>query len=69
VYSDPKRDHRFHAVTVVVHVRVNEPTRPPLNPLEISEVRLFEDAELPPEFSHRMRDMLDNVRESRSYWE
>ena len=69
VYSDPNRDPRFHAVTVVVHVRVSEPTRPPVNPLEITEVGLFNDDELPARFSHAMRDMLDNVRTKRRYWE
>lgn len=69
VYSDPDRDPRFHAVTVVVHVRVSEPSRPPVNPLEITDVRLFSDDELPEQLSHGMRDMLDNVRTKRRYWE
>jgi len=68
-YSDPSRDFRFHAVTLVVHARVSGPERPPLNPLEIAEVRLFADHELPEQLSHGMRDMLDNVRNKRSYWE
>lgn len=69
VYSDPDRDPRFHAVTVVVHVLVSEPSRPPVNPLEITDVRLFSDDELPEQLSHGMRDMLDNVRTKRRYWE
>lgn len=69
VYSEPSRDFRFHAVTVVVKVKVSEPTRPPLNPVEITEVGLFRDDELPEQFSHAMRDMLDNVRNNRRYWE
>jgi 8-oxo-dGTP diphosphatase len=68
-YSDPERDFRFHAVTVVIHITVSEPERSPMNPLEIREVGLFRDDELPAEFSHRMRDMLDNVRSGRVYWE
>lgn len=69
VYSEPNRDFRFHAVTVVVKVKVSEPTRPPQNPVEITEVGLFRDDELPELFSHAMRDMLDNVRNNRRYWE
>src|SRR3954469_24897142 len=35
IYSRPDRDPRFHAVTVVVEVKVEPPTKGPLNPLEI----------------------------------
>ena len=69
VYSDPVRDPRFHAVTVVVHVVVSEPRTPPLNHLEIAEARLFADNELPSRWSHGMRPMLDDARSGRSYWE
>jgi 8-oxo-dGTP diphosphatase len=69
VYSDPARDFRFHAATVVVHVRVGPPSHPPENPLEIKEVGLFHSDELPAQFSHGMRDMLENVIQNRSYWE
>lgn len=58
VYSAPGRDARFHAVTVVVHARVTEPKQPPVNPMEIAEVRLFEEAELPAELAHGMGAML-----------
>src|SRR5262249_51276816 len=47
VYSRPDRDPRFHAVTVLVGARIPEPTRPPMNPLEIREARLFREDELP----------------------
>jgi 8-oxo-dGTP diphosphatase len=69
VYSDPSRDPRFHAVTVVVHVVVSEPREPPLNQLEIAEVALFADGELPADWSHGMRPMLDAARSGRSHWE
>jgi 8-oxo-dGTP diphosphatase len=69
VYSDPSRDPRFHAVTVVVHVVVSEPREPPLNHLEIAEVALFADGELPADWSHGMRPMLDDARSGRSRWE
>lgn len=65
VYSNPERDYRFHAVTILVTARVSEPRRPPRNPLEISEVRLFERAELPATLSMGMTDMLRSVLESR----
>jgi 8-oxo-dGTP diphosphatase len=58
VYSNPERDYRFHAVTILVTATVSEILRPPKNPLEIAEVRLFERAELPVRLSMGMTDML-----------
>jgi 8-oxo-dGTP diphosphatase len=69
VWSDPARDQRFHAVTVVVHAKVPPPTRPPLNPMEIAEVGLFTDAELPPRLAHGMTDMLQQARRASCDWE
>ncbi len=65
VYSRPDRDPRFHAVTVVVECWVDEPTRPPVNPLEIREVRLFRDHELPTELAFGMQDMIAAVLDRR----
>jgi len=62
VYSRPDRDARFHAVTVVVAATVTEPMRPPMNPLEIREVGLFRDDELPIGLAHGMTDMLADAR-------
>ena len=62
IYSRPDRDVRFHAVTTVVRVRIDQPTRAPMNPLEIREVRLFTEAELPSELAMGMTDMLDAAR-------
>lgn len=62
VYSRPDRDPRFHAVTVVVAARVGEPTRPPMNPLEIREARLFREDELPTGLALAMDDMLAAAR-------
>ncbi len=62
VFSRPDRDPRFHAVTVVVVTRVDAPSRPPMNPLEIREVRLFTDDELPDSLSMHMGDMLAAAR-------
>ncbi|WP_437949057.1 NUDIX hydrolase [Sorangium sp. So ce296] len=62
VYSRPDRDVRFHAVTVVVAARIGAPTRPPQNPLEIREVRLFRDDELPAELAMGMGDLLAAAR-------
>ena len=62
VYSHPDRDPRFHAVTIVVRARVAPPTRPPSNPLEILEARLFGDDELPAELSHGTTEMLARAR-------
>ena len=65
VYSNPERDYRFHAVTILVSVRVSEPRHAPRNPLEIAEVRLFERAELPETLSMGMTDMLRSALSSR----
>jgi 8-oxo-dGTP diphosphatase len=69
VYSDPARDARFHAVTIVVFVTVAEPTRAPQNPVEIADVALFESANLPTPLAHGMTRMLDDARAGRSFWE
>jgi 8-oxo-dGTP diphosphatase len=65
VYSRPERDYRFHAVTILVTASVSEPSRAPLNPLEIADVRLFHQADLPPELSMGMTDMLSDVLQNR----
>jgi 8-oxo-dGTP diphosphatase len=58
VYSRPDRDPRFHAVTVVVEARITPPVRPPRNPLEILEARLFRPGELPTDFAMTMDDFV-----------
>jgi 8-oxo-dGTP diphosphatase len=58
VFSRPDRDVRFHAVTVVVTAHVDEPVKPPKNALEITEVRLFHEADVPAELAMGMTDML-----------
>jgi 8-oxo-dGTP diphosphatase len=63
VFSRPDRDIRFHAVTVVVACQVEAPARPPMNSLEIREVRLFTDDELPEPLAMGMSDMLRAARE------
>lgn len=62
VYSRPDRDPRFHAVTIVVACRIEAPTKGAVNPLEIREVKLFADHELPGEMAMGMKDMLDDAR-------
>jgi len=69
VYSAPERDPRFHAVTVLVSAKVGLPVRPPMNSVEILEVRLFTQDELPKELSHGMTPMLDHARLGKYYWE
>ncbi|HEX2882821.1 MAG TPA: NUDIX hydrolase, partial [Polyangiaceae bacterium] len=68
-YSSPERDFRFHAVTVVIEAQVTAPTAAPNNPLEVREVRLFADHELPEQLSHGTSDMLRNARRSEPTWE
>jgi 8-oxo-dGTP diphosphatase len=62
VFSRPDRDLRFHAVTVLVACEVELPSRPPANPLEIQEVGLFTDAELPTDLAMGMGDLLAAAR-------
>jgi len=69
VYSDPSRDPRFHAVTIVVEAKVAPPSHAPDNPVEILEVGMFQEAELPKEVSHGMRDMLEHARSGSRFWE
>lgn len=69
VYSRPDRDPRFHAVTVLVEATVTEPRSPPLNSVEILEVRAFDEQDLPKDLSHGMQDMLDDARSGRRVWE
>jgi 8-oxo-dGTP diphosphatase len=63
VYSDPSRDPRFHAVTIVVTCRVAAPRPHAENPLEILEARFFAEADLPAEMAFGMQDMLTRSRE------
>jgi 8-oxo-dGTP diphosphatase len=69
VYSNPERDTRFHAVTILVEATVGEPVRSPDNPLEISAVRLFEESDLPEPLAHGMSDMFERARQGKRYWE
>jgi 8-oxo-dGTP diphosphatase len=62
VYSRPDRDPRFHAVTVCVALRIDEPRRAPMNGLEIREVRLFAERDLPGDLALGMNDMLAAAR-------
>ena len=62
VFSDPKRDVRFHAVTVLVQAEVARPVKAPKNPLEIREAKLFEEAALPGELAMGQNDMMAVAR-------
>jgi len=62
VYSRPDRDPRFHAVTVLVLCRVGAAVRPPMNPLEIRDVRAFADADLPSPLAMSGEDFLVAAR-------
>jgi 8-oxo-dGTP diphosphatase len=62
VYSRPDRDPRFHGVQVLVACEVHPPSRPPMNPLEILEVRSFAESELPSELAMGQADMLAAAR-------
>jgi 8-oxo-dGTP diphosphatase len=69
VYSAPWRDPRFHAVTVVVGAQVTDVVRPPMNSLEIREVALFRDDEVPAALSHGLTEVLANALRGRPTWE
>ena len=68
-YSNPDRDPRFHAVTLVVGALIGEPDATRVNPAEVSEVRLFHESELPHDFSHGMQDMVQNALSKYVVWE
>ena len=69
VYSAPGRDPRFHAVTIVVAATIGEPDQTRVNPLEITELGLFHDHELPTDYSHGMEDIVKNVVLKNVVWE
>lgn len=71
VYSAPERDPRFHAVTVLVAATVGEPDQSRINPVEVAEVRLFRDSELPADsdYSHGMADVVKSVVSNKVVWE
>lgn len=62
IYSRPERDPRFHAVTIVVRVSIEPPTKPPVNPLEIRESRLFREDEIPAPLAMEMDDLFAAAR-------
>jgi 8-oxo-dGTP diphosphatase len=66
---DPERDPRFHAVNVIVGALVTEPDPTVVNPVEISEVRLFHESELPTDYSHGMQDIIQNAISKNLVWE
>jgi 8-oxo-dGTP diphosphatase len=61
-WSDPGRDPRFHAVTIGVECTVGAPVKPPRNALEIREVKLFAEGELPKTLAFGLEDILDVAR-------
>jgi 8-oxo-dGTP diphosphatase len=63
VFSRPDRDPRFHGVTVVVECEVEMPSRAPMNFLEIAEVGLFGEDEMPAQMGMGTGDMLKAARE------
>jgi 8-oxo-dGTP diphosphatase len=64
-WSDPMRDARFHAVTIAVECTVAAPVKPPKNPLEIREVKLFDEAELPERLAFGAEDFFAVVRQNK----
>lgn len=68
-YSNPARDPRFHAATIVVTAQVSSPVQPPMNALEILEVKAFEKSQLPLHLSHGMSEVLQRVLSGQPYWE
>lgn len=64
VYSRPDRDPRFHAVTILVEARVARPSKKQMNPLEITEVAVFADDEVPSPLAMTMSDYVAAARRS-----
>lgn len=61
-WSRPSRDPRFHAVTIGVECTVRVPDKPPKNPLEIREARLFAEGELPRSLAFDHEDIVAVAR-------
>ena len=61
-WSDPMRDPRFHAVTIGVACKVEPPAKPPKNPLEIREAKLFAEEDLPERLAFGMEDIIAAAR-------
>jgi 8-oxo-dGTP diphosphatase len=57
-WSRPSRDPRFHAVTIGVACVVDPPVKPPKNPLEIREARLFTIDDMPAELAFDHQDIV-----------
>ncbi|WP_394838962.1 NUDIX hydrolase [Pendulispora rubella] len=72
VFSRPDRDIRFHAVNVLVRCEIEPPetseTRASseVNPLEIREVRLFREDEVPRPLAMGLDDLFDLARRAES---
>ncbi|MBP9111899.1 MAG: NUDIX hydrolase [Polyangiaceae bacterium] len=68
VYSDPSRDPRFHAVTVVVECTYQSKAERlrAENPLEIVEVTSVPPAEVPKDLSMKMGDMFRDALAARA---
>jgi 8-oxo-dGTP diphosphatase len=65
LYSSPTRDPRMHAITLVVEAEVTPPAPmngagPPLNPLEVIEVRAFALDDIPAALAFDTRRMIDD---------
>lgn len=69
VYSDPKRDLRFHAVTMIVEAKVGPVKGAPVNPLEVLEVRFFSPTALPSPIAHSLGDVLERAVAGVRHWE
>lgn len=62
VWSRPDRDPRFHAVTVGVLCTVDAPTKGPMNPIEIRDVRAFAEDAIPRPLAMGADDLFDQAR-------
>ena len=69
VVSRPDRDPRMHGVSVVVEARVTEPSVAPMNSLEVLEVGLFADAEVPAHLAFHLEDALRWSEAGTTDWE
>ena len=64
IYSDPARDPRMHAVSILVEATVEDAASDgalaAINPLEVIEVRSFPATELPSELAFDTRRMVED---------
>jgi len=69
IYTDPARDARMHAVSIVVEAQVDDAIEGPVNPLEIHDARFFAPDALPTPLAYTGDEMVAHALAGTPYWE